>query len=79
MKIRPWLWLTVLFWGALQIAFSPTRIQSDSQDSQHLDITLELKTNGDWQSIDPGRVLDQGNQVRFRVDVDHEYPDRTFG
>jgi hypothetical protein len=72
MNIRPWLWLTVLFWVAVGIAFSPARTQSDSRDSQHLDITLELKMNGDWQPIDPGLVLDRGNLVRFRVRSDFE-------
>lgn len=66
MKIGLWLWLTVLFGGPGGIALSPAQTQSYTRGSQHLDVTLELKTNGDWQPIDPGRVLDQGNQVRFR-------------
>ena len=34
---------------------------------QSLEVTLEKRAANDWQTIEPGRVLDQGDEVRFRV------------
>ena len=37
-----------------------------TQGSHRMEIVLERRANGAWHAIDPGLVLDQGDQVRFR-------------
>ena len=72
MKIRPWLWAALLFWVVFRAAPSMAQTQTFARNSQHLEIVLELKKDGDWHPIDPGRILDQGDLLRFRVRSDFD-------
>ncbi len=54
--------LTVLLLGAAY----PAQAQQ-LRPRQSLEVTLERKATSDWQTVEPGRVLEQGDEVRFRL------------
>ncbi len=54
--------LPVLFLSLLAPAAAQTLTPQKS-----LEVTLEKRGEKNWQAVEPGRVLDQGDEVRFRV------------
>jgi len=62
--------LPILILAAVSTAFSPSWAFSQSrtmtQGPHRMEIVLERHESGGWRTIDPGLVLAQGDQVRFR-------------
>lgn len=56
------------FWLALPTGMNMAAAQSRTmtQGAHRMEIVLERREAGAWHAIDPGLVLNQGDQVRFR-------------